>query len=351
MKPMTLGTVGILCLAGSLSAQKYAYHPSNHEKVEGYSYETYNHVSYGISRVQYHYENWDLAMPKGAKIDSISMRQDGNNAITGYKLQYDLSMGLSSKTMDQTVSTFDSNYDSGTKAEVVAKTTIDLPSFSKGSVPSQNWVEFKFAKPFIFDNTKNLAWDIRIYANSNGNKNFPYYLDYAQYLVQHDRTIGQACSTGGKAYLGNAILGSNWNIQLQSGPASVPTILFIGGSKTKLLGVIPLPFSLDPLGMKGCSQYVDISIILTPGSTNTSGNLSINLPVPLDFKLRDGWIYTQWWAVDIFANNAGLVSSAGAGTTFGAYPRQTMLVNSTSATATTGSRYTNRGLVTRFGYQ
>ncbi|MEZ5989030.1 MAG: hypothetical protein R3F30_07890 [Planctomycetota bacterium] len=234
MNSFQLGTLGILCLAGGLSAQKYAYYPSNHEKVEGYSYDGTYHVSNGISRTQYHYENWDLNMPNGAKVDGLGMRQDGNYALTGYKLQYDLSMGHSSKTMDQTVSTFDSNYDTGTKVEVIAKTTIDLPSFSQGASPSLNWVTFKFDKPFVYDNTKNLAWDIRIYANSNANKSWSYPLDYGQYIVQTDSPIGQACHTGGKAYVGNAILGNNWNIQLQGGPASVPTILFLGGSKTKL---------------------------------------------------------------------------------------------------------------------
>ena len=353
MKSLIIGSVGLAVLATTLPAQKSTITPLDHTNVEGYSYQTYYHLTLGVCRIQYSYESWNLGLPSGAKIVAFGYRQDGNLASSALKIQFEAFMGHNTRAQEQLTSTFDKNYESPA-TNVIAKKIFDLPALSKGSVPSTNFVMLKLDKPFSYISPKNLVTEVKVYNNSNSNKNTPYYTDYARYYAP-TATFGQGCLTSGKTFpkltSGAAIIGSNWSQSMSSFPGSAATILFIGASKTKLLGVLPLPFSLNGLGMTGCNQLVDMNVILVGPATNTGGSASLNLKVPLDFKLVGQKIFTQAWTTDIFANKAGLVVSNGAEAQFGGYPRQHMLYASGSATKTTGSRATNYGTVTRFDYQ
>jgi hypothetical protein len=353
MKPLLIGGIALLA-ASSLTAQtKMIVHPSNHKNIEGYSYEAYNHLSYGLSRMQYSYESWDIKnqLPKGAKINALGIRPDGNVASTGYKVQMELRFGHSDLAMEKVSNTFDSNYAGSSKTTVISKAVIDLPGILKGTVPSNSWVKLPFDKTFTYDGNSGLVWESLIYANSNQNKYWAYYMDYARYLSPTE-TFGKACASGGSLTSGNATLGSNWYIYLSKAPATTPVALMLGASKTKLLGTINLPFSLDPLGMKGCYQHVDMTAIFAVGATNSGGALNMYFPIPTDLKLANQKLYVQTWALDLFANAAGWVTSNGAGVTLGAYPRQTLVSGVGDPTKlTTGGVYRNRGLVTGFYYQ
>ena len=92
MKSLIIGSVGLAVLATSLTAQKSVIYPRDHTKREGYSYQTNVHVGYGVSRVQFSYEDWNLDLPKGAKVTAFGYRQDGGWALKSYKIQFEAYM-------------------------------------------------------------------------------------------------------------------------------------------------------------------------------------------------------------------------------------------------------------------
>lgn len=353
MKSLIISSVGLAVLATSLPAQKSVIYPRDHTNREGYSYVSYQHLSYGVSRVQYSYESWNLDLPKGAKVTSFGYRQDGGYSLKAYKIQFEAYMGHNQRPQEQLSSTYSKNYDSSPTL-VIKKKLMDLPALTKNSAPSKNFVMLKLDKPFAYVSPKNLVTEVRVYNNNNSNKSFAYNFDYARYYAPVG-TFGTGCKTSGKTtptLSTNApVLGFGWSLYMRNFAGSNPTILFLGASKTKLLGTLKLPFPLKVLGMPGCQQYVDMNVLLIGPTTTTSGSATMTFPLPLNFKLVGQKIYAQAWGTDVFANSAGLVVSNGAEAQFGAYPRETVVYRSGSTNPNTGSRGGNYGTVTRFDYQ
>ncbi len=353
MKSLIISSVGLAVLATSLSAQKSAIYPRSHAKREGYTSQSNVHLAYGKSRVQFSYESWNLDLPKGAKVTAFGYRQDGGNSLKAYKIQFEAYMGHNSRPQEKLSSTYSKNYDS-TPTLVIKKKLMDIPGFTKNSAPSSNFVMLKLDKPFPYVSPKNLVTEVRVYNNNAGNKSFSYPLDYARYYAPVS-TFGAGCKTSGSSIptlSPNApVLGQTWSLTMRGFAGSSPTILFLGASKTKLLGALKLPFPLKVIGMPGCNQYVDMNVMLVGPTTSTSGTASMRLKLPLNFNLVGQKIYTQVWSTDVFANKAGLVTSNGAQAQFGAYPRVNAVYRSGSTNSNTGSWSWNWGLVTRFDYQ
>lgn len=354
MKTLTIGLIAAIACAATLPAQtKSVIYPRDHATREGSSYNYYYHITAGICRIQYVYESWNLDLPTGAMVTSFGYRQDGNQALATMKVQFEAFMGHNQLPMESVTNKFDANYDA-TPTKVIALKIFDLPAFPKGTAPSTNFCMLKLDADFAFQKGKNLVTEVKVYNNSNSNKNFAYYIDYAG-PWSPSSSFGLACKTSGNTMptltSGTAILTNNWTLSLSNFPASMPTILILGASKDTIFGSIPLPVKLDALGMPSCYQHIDMNFIMTGPTTNTGGGGSVSFPVPLNFNLVGQKIYAQMWAPDVFANPAGLVTSNGVEGQFGAYPRETMIYATGSTTATTGSVNRNYGTVTRFDYK
>ena len=115
------------------------------------------------------------------------------------------------------------------------------------------------------------------------------------------------CSiAGGEPKIGNSKL----LLEMKRGNPSVGSILFLGLSNKFVLGTVPLPFNLSPIGITGCQQLVSNEFIF-PAVNNVGGAASLALPLPNDAKLQGAKIYLQWWSQDSAANPAKWVVSNG----------------------------------------
>ncbi len=355
MKTLSITLLAALAVASSLPAQTKSFiYPRDHAAREGSSNNGAYHITAGICRFQYSYESWNMDIPKGAKIIAFGYRQDGYYANRALKVQFEALMGHNSRLQESLTNQYSANYDS-TPTTVIAKKIFNLPAMPKPLMqPSKTFLMLKLDKAFAYQSPKNLVTEIKVYNNSNGNKTFNYYMDFARYYSPA-KSFGLACKTSGSTLptltSGSAVLKGNWRINMSNFPGSSPSLLILGGSKTKLLGAIKLPFKLDALGMPSCYQNVDVNLIMAGPTTNTGGSASVSFPVPLNFKLMGQKIYAQMWAADIFANKAGLVTSNGVEVQFGSYPREHMVWSLGTTTNKTGYQSLNYGTVARFDCQ
>lgn len=69
----------------------------------------------------------------------------------------------------------------------------------------------------------------------------------------------------------------------------------LGTSRTRW-GAIPLPANLTPYGMPGCWAYTDHAAVFTT-RTNSLGQASMLLRIPVSSSLIGGTYYTQFWAI------------------------------------------------------
>ncbi|MCA8970965.1 MAG: hypothetical protein KDC95_14310 [Planctomycetes bacterium] len=111
---------------------------------------------------------------------------------------------------------------------------------------------------------------------------------------------------GGVPTIGN----QNLLLEMKRGNPNVASLLFVGASKSLLLGTIPLPFALDPIGVVGCNQLVSNELIFAT-LNGASGAASLPLPLPNDPKLKGLKLFMQWWSQDSQANPAQWVTSNG----------------------------------------
>lgn len=115
------------------------------------------------------------------------------------------------------------------------------------------------------------------------------------------------CSVaGGAPQIGN----SNFLLEMKRGNPAVASLLFMGLSNKLILGTIPLPFDLAPIGLTGCTQLVSNEFIF-PTVNSGSGAASLPLPLPNDAKLQGIKLYLQWWSQDTAVNPGQWVVSNG----------------------------------------
>lgn len=342
-----------LLLAGALSAQTVAFFPFDHASREGSSSITNRPLSAGVSRVQIAYSRFRLGMPNGAVIQRIGFRPDVAGTGAGRQVVVEILMGHAAPTTLNTgmSTTFASNY-STTPVTVYTPKTLTLPTIPAASAgPNNNYVWIPLDVPFTYDNTQNLVVEYRVTANNNGNAAFSYSLD-AGGAVTPTGTFGVACQTSGASTpaltCGAATVGANWNHSLTNGPASSAGILLIGTSNTTFNG-IPLPFSLASLGANGCSLAVSPDLSFTVATT-TSRSFSVNIALPNVPPMAGQTFYCQAVLADVFANSLGLITSNGSTATLGVAPQASVVVATGSATAATGTRTNNFGLVSLFEY-
>jgi len=109
--------------------------------------------------------------------------------------------------------------------------------------------------------------------------------------------------------------GQKVEYKLVNAPKSTFTFLTVGGSKTNW-GPFNLPLSLITLGAPGCYLRTDPAIQIA-GGTNTSGQQTVALNIPYNQALVGAHLYSQFWIVDLKANDLGLTFTRGIDTMIG----------------------------------
>jgi len=111
-----------------------------------------------------------------------------------------------------------------------------------------------------------------------------------------------SCVPSGLPTIGN----SSFSLDVQDAPASAPGTLLLGTNR-QVFGGQQLPFSLDAIGMMGCTLETDV--LLTLGVTaDAAGMASVGVPIPL-FQWKGGRFTAQYFFLDAAANNLGVISS------------------------------------------
>src|SRR5204862_484267 len=83
----------------------------------------------------------------------------------------------------------------------------------------------------------------------------------------------------------------------------------VGVSDT-VIGGLPLPLDLTPLGAPGCFAWVSNEAVVT-GTTNSVGAITFQLVVPNNAALVGTVLFFQLGVFDATANTLGIVTSAG----------------------------------------
>lgn len=141
--------------------------------------------------------------------------------------------------------------------------------------------------------------------------------DTQVYRTNHPATAtgyGQACSgAGGAADLYSRTwhvpyIGMPFDLVVTPTIAHQPALLAFGTSNTNWNGV-PLPLSLQMIGMPGC--FLRTSPDVTLAMTGLGWFLTTSIPIPLEGHLVGTDFYLQAFAFEPGANPAGLISSRG----------------------------------------
>jgi hypothetical protein len=101
-------------------------------------------------------------------------------------------------------------------------------------------------------------------------------------------------------------------VHLSRTPANSLAVLLLGLSTTQFAGV-PLPTSLDPLGITGCSLRTSIELMHVAITSNVHpvGTTRLDVPLPIPVAGLGAWsISGQWWVLGDGTNFPGGMTSA-----------------------------------------
>ncbi|MCC6671179.1 MAG: serine hydrolase [Planctomycetes bacterium] len=131
--------------------------------------------------------------------------------------------------------------------------------------------------------------------------------------------FGTSCAgtagTPSHSVSGSGRIGDTSTWALTGARANTPAVIYFGASNTAW-GATPLPLSLAFLGAGTCALRVAPTVGVN-GATNASGQHSLTLNVPASASIIGDTLYTQYLFLDVGANALGLVTTRGAGLTFG----------------------------------
>ncbi|MCA8941663.1 MAG: hypothetical protein KDB80_03810 [Planctomycetes bacterium] len=133
--------------------------------------------------------------------------------------------------------------------------------------------------------------------------------------------LGVGCSgTAGVPDLDMATLpwvGEAWTQDVQNAPAGAAVVLQFGFDDTMWVGGLALPFDLSPLGMTGCTQYLDPVWVKSLVADGTGAATHTIVITPLT-GLVGLELFSQAFVFDPVANPAGLTMSNAMAWTIGA---------------------------------
>ncbi|PIE23110.1 MAG: hypothetical protein CSA62_08705 [Planctomycetota bacterium] len=113
-------------------------------------------------------------------------------------------------------------------------------------------------------------------------------------------------------------IGRSYDLKLSFAASQIPVLAWTGFSDSSY-NTLPLPFSLSPLGAKGCWLLCSGELLL-PTATSAAGVAAVPFVIPNAKDLMGTRYYQQWLLFDNKANSFGLVTSAAASLRLGGRP-------------------------------
>jgi len=340
-------SLSFVALSAPALSQQTAIFPSAVAGTSGSTYETRFPWANGVSRMMAVYDNWDLTVPNGSTITAIGFRQELGRTSPATGVQLEVYMGPAATDSTSASSTFDNNYQSGvTPTLVFPRAIVNLPAGDSSATTPLD-VMIPLTTPYVYDASQGLVVEFRVYANSNANQAFTYFVDRSTY-ISATSTFGQGCpssaGTTPSMTFSSSYIGGNLRANLSQAPASSFVYLNLNTVQSQpLLG--------GPFGAPGCTLYVPPVLVETQQAGSTSGSATFNIPIPFDPSYYGLEVFGQCLIADLFANNLGFVASNAAQIRIGARGPMTTITSQGSATTTAGSVSRYRGVVTLFDYQ
>lgn len=347
-RPLVRALAAALVCAGTtaLAAQQVAVFPSDHATRDGATYERRLPLSNGISRTQLIYEGWDLDIPAGRQITAVGFRQDQSRASTGQSIQLEIWMASTFCDRNTAVGSFDANCNGTTPlTKVFGPSIVRLPDLTTGSSMREVFIDLDTA--FTPVAGENLLVEYRVFANSNANLAFNYYIDRATWLTDVS-SFGVGCqsSAGTVPQLSgstNSYLGGSYSISLSRAPANSRVWFNIALLPTT-------PIDMTRFGAPGCQALVFPQA--TIGATGTSsGSASLSFSLPADPVFAGVHLYSQVLVYDLFANQLGFVTSNGIDVAPGLKSYDCVIYAQGDPQASSGSVSRQRGIVSLFRHQ
>jgi hypothetical protein len=134
-------------------------------------------------------------------------------------------------------------------------------------------------------------------------------------LPRTARELGVPCASAlaDAPQIGMQSLGTaGVRVHLSRTPANSLAVLLLGLSTTQFAGV-PLPTSLDPLGITGCSLRTSIELmhVAITSHVHPVGTTRLDVPLPIPVAGLGAWsISGQWWVLGDGTNFPGGMTSA-----------------------------------------
>jgi len=341
--------LGLVTFAAPALAQNTFVSPVGTEVIEGNGISTVNFGSYAASRIQFLDGN-QRGTPR-PNIRAMSLRRDGGSATNTTSGPRTLTLGIVMAHTNQAAAstTFATNYLNSASTTVYTPKPTNLPDHrQQTSVPAPWTLRVPFDVMFNYNGTDDLLWE----TTGTGNTvTTGYSLDTA--------TNGSMAGGGTGGFYYNGLTGcivppntaqfdiisqatttsatSQVTIQWYAlrGPVSSPAVLALGATDPNLVA----PFLCAPLRTS--------AEILVPVSTDAMGNIASSAaPLRFTFPFPGSapfTIYGQFAAVDVPASRLYLSDATAhlvVPYTAPVTRALTRILNTTSATATTGSSST-----------
>lgn len=128
-------------------------------------------------------------------------------------------------------------------------------------------------------------------------------------LTYGDGCVGSNSQVPTLGFTGAPAMGTTYDVTLDGALANTGTFLVLGSSRTADPGG-PLPRDLGPLGMPGCTQYIDVIATLF-GVTGNNGSAQQSFTLPNNPAFAGVQIPLQWLCLDLNANAFGATTSSG----------------------------------------
>ena len=109
---------------------------------------------------------------------------------------------------------------------------------------------------------------------------------------------------------GKPTIGRNFRVNLSQAAKNATYFMYTGASNTAWSGGA-LPFDMTTWGAPGCFILTSLEYLQATGLTTTTGNASVQIPIPANPALIGGWFFNQFFVADPNANTFGIVTTNG----------------------------------------
>lgn len=307
--------VAAVFVTGALAAQSATYSPS-YALGQVNSNNIWPHATSPMRYMQIH-DGWTFTSTRVTLARGLAYRPSNqtsylNRAAGTVEVMIRIGDAPSGVTSQTPAGTFDGNFEAASVKTVFARRSINYPA--SGTTPEELKIfdiDFPFdsASFFLFSGStaKSVSIETRCYSYTGG---------YAFDFVSSAAVRGYGYSLPNGSYAGCK------NNAGQVVQHEVPTnLLFVGSANATLIGrsflpTIPGILSIGATKLNamipGTScNIVNDPLLMIPGATNATGELSISFPLPNDPNLHRVSFLSQMIFIDAAANGPGIITSQG----------------------------------------